>query len=531
MGNNSSATNNGGDISNNKGRETSSRAVKSINDLSRVSIMNNSSTTNNGGDTSNNKRRKISSRALLPSLHVPVVAIGHSSSSVSSGCTMHLGQVGEGVEGEGNDSIGDVVGDSVSAGRTCRGVGVGDSVKSMINDLSTDNLIAIAEFLPKTSRVLLAVAMTAPSSAWRGRQDQPISKASKAIISSAKPVDRPVPGPSLIEGLCAENEESNNQAKLKHGMILGDELKLQIGEYYAAKNWGILDFVDVEKSLASRLNDSDLFAILACIDAKKNLKRLSLTHCFNIVGHGLEPLRGSVILKQLDLSLVRQCEDPRSLKNDAGLISQEEVVPILDDILSAGGNAFRRMKFPWKWIPYEQSGCEWRGPVDELYELYKKYNGVEHRTLLCFFFGFTGTMEGFVKNYLRNSELDATTTVANMCGCDQSRFVRCVDCNIMFCDFCHKPDYTKCDFCENGYSGYSCDDCNYCSEHTIMNCECGTAYCFDCLLVKEVGGVNGCQGCRSDAFDRLRPEYNKQQRKIERLRAENEELRRRTGPS
>ena len=63
---------------------------------------------------------------LLPSLHVPVVAIGHSSSSVSSGCTMHLGQVGEGVEGEGTYSIGDVVGDRVSAGRTRRGVG--DSV-------------------------------------------------------------------------------------------------------------------------------------------------------------------------------------------------------------------------------------------------------------------------------------------------------------------------------------------------------------------------------------------------------------------
>ena len=66
---------------------------------------------------------------LLPSLHVPVVAIGHSSSSVSSGCTMHKGQVGEGVEGEGTYSIGDVVGDRVSAGRTCRGVG--DSVLSV----------------------------------------------------------------------------------------------------------------------------------------------------------------------------------------------------------------------------------------------------------------------------------------------------------------------------------------------------------------------------------------------------------------
>mmetsp|Transcript_33158 Transcript_33158/g.56324 ORF Transcript_33158/g.56324 Transcript_33158/m.56324 type:complete len:202 (-) Transcript_33158:249-854(-) len=36
---------------------------------------------------------------------------------------IHLGQVGEGEEGEGYDSFGDVVGDRLSAGRICRGVG------------------------------------------------------------------------------------------------------------------------------------------------------------------------------------------------------------------------------------------------------------------------------------------------------------------------------------------------------------------------------------------------------------------------
>ena len=57
--------------------------------------------------------------------------MGHSSSSVSSGCTTHLGQVGEGVEGE-ESSIGDVVGYRVSAGRTCRGVG--DSVITVLTE-------------------------------------------------------------------------------------------------------------------------------------------------------------------------------------------------------------------------------------------------------------------------------------------------------------------------------------------------------------------------------------------------------------
>ena len=55
-----------------------------------------------------------------------------------------------------------------------------------INNLSTDNLELVAEFLPKTSRALFAVALTAPSSSWRrlGWKGMP-SNASKAIINSS----------------------------------------------------------------------------------------------------------------------------------------------------------------------------------------------------------------------------------------------------------------------------------------------------------------------------------------------------------
>ena len=81
-------------------------------------------------------------------------------------------------------------------------------------------------------------------------------------------------------------------------------------EYYADAEWGTLDFVDVEKSLASKLTDDDIGAILLCIDAKNKLKRLNLTHCYNVVGRGLEPLRFSAVLEQIDLGLVRTFEMP-----------------------------------------------------------------------------------------------------------------------------------------------------------------------------------------------------------------------------
>ena len=66
-----------------------------------------------------------------------------------------------------------------------------------------------------------------------------------------------------------------------------------------------MDFVDIPVSLASRLTDDDVGAVLVCIDAIKILKRLNLTHCFNVVGHGFEPLRSSTVLEKLDLGLYR----------------------------------------------------------------------------------------------------------------------------------------------------------------------------------------------------------------------------------
>lgn len=57
-----------------------------------------------------------------------------------------------------------------------------------LENLPHDHIISIADYLPKTSRALFAVALTAPSSSfftscWEGK----ICDASKAIISSTRP--------------------------------------------------------------------------------------------------------------------------------------------------------------------------------------------------------------------------------------------------------------------------------------------------------------------------------------------------------
>ncbi|KAK1734944.1 hypothetical protein QTG54_014404, partial [Skeletonema marinoi] len=68
-------------------------------------------------------------------------------------------------------------------------------------------------------------------------------------------------------------------------------------------DWEYLDFGHIEKDLAAKLIDDDIRDVLLSIDAINNLKRLRLTNCINISGVGLEPLRGSTIIQQIDLSL------------------------------------------------------------------------------------------------------------------------------------------------------------------------------------------------------------------------------------
>ena len=55
-----------------------------------------------------------------------------------------------------------------------------------ITQLPRDSIVAIADYLPKTSRALLAVALTAPSPSFRGRGTGDISEASSAIVTSKK---------------------------------------------------------------------------------------------------------------------------------------------------------------------------------------------------------------------------------------------------------------------------------------------------------------------------------------------------------
>lgn len=161
-----------------------------------------------------------------------------------------------------------------------------------ITDLPDGLLVGISSYLAKPSVALFALSMTADS------DQQTETDTSKAIISST--------------------------------------------------NWNTLDFGDVEKRLAARLSDNDIGKILRCVDAVNNLRILKLAGCVNFTGSGLDVLRSSVVIQQIDLSLVGKHESPLVIPEP--LLAEDVVLPILDDIISRGRrSSLKQLELPKKW--------------------------------------------------------------------------------------------------------------------------------------------------------------------------------------
>ena len=135
----------------------------------------------------------------------------------------------------------------------------------------------------------------------------------------------------------------------------------------SSTNWNVLDFSDIEKSLASKLSDNDIDKILRSIDAVNNLLILKLAGCVNISGSGLDTLRFSVAIEQIDLSLVWKHESP--LLDPEPLLLQTEVLPILDDIIIRGrGSSLKQLELPKKWRIVESSA-----EMEQFIERYNDY--------------------------------------------------------------------------------------------------------------------------------------------------------------
>ncbi len=264
--------------------------------------------------------------------------------------------------------------------------------------------------------------------------------------------------------------------------------------------WDTLDFGEIEKRVAAKLTDDGIEKILLCIDAVNNVKRLKLTNCTKITGAGLEPLRGSTTIEQIDLSLVGNRQSPVITPRPS--ISCDHVLPILDSILEST----QYFQFPVKWRKRSRVDSEfdaflrrcnqtWRSrgtknclkceeelpPIDMEWfgsRAEGQFGVQRHTCCAC------------LKHYCDSCMSDDDLRMINSCDVCDRNF--CMECSaIEFCVGCSNDCCSTCRSfvaCGSGCGNKLCDECNYdeiqcnaCDEPFCSDCNFdGLVYCRDC---------------------------------------------------
>ncbi|KAL9182972.1 hypothetical protein ACHAXT_004251 [Thalassiosira profunda] len=307
-------------------------------------------------------------------------------------------------------------------------------------------LASVGEYLALPSRVLFSVALTAPSSSsWAKRHW--------------------IGGPSAV----------GHQAVVPPGSVT------------------TLDFEEIDEDLAVRLSDDDLGAVLAILDAGRNLHKLKLANCLNITGRGLEPLRGSTALQFVDLSLVGQFVKVPEIENpevEGGVLSVAIVTPVLQSIIDAEGSALRYLALPHKW----------RAALSEPLALFHR-NYAQHlydKSQPCAKENCHNPVG--VHRMRRCRECSEQPCVCYSAWFGHFRMgggfqdYSCYECGSMYCESCndHLEPLNYCDCCEKNYctKHLSFDGCDACETTNCSGCR-STVECSECGLVR-------CSKCEPD---------------------------------
>ena len=297
------------------------------------------------------------------------------------------------------------------------------------------------------------------------------------------------------------------------------------------EQWQELDFRDIEKSLASKLSDDHVRAILRCVDAPTNLKTLKLAGCVNITGSCLNVIRNAS-LENIDLSLVGMYESP--IIDPEPHLSENIVIAILDSIMGRG--SLKLLQLPWKFrhepttemkqflLRYEQylaafrykcSKCDilcretgfgrWLyirdGARDEGF--FSTQNYTCHQCLNYYCYGEdcvdengNNQLKGCSrcdKDYCKNcvSQWKVCGGCGDFCnGCSKTAKMKECDgegCRRQFCEKCCTHANT-CSYCD----GTRCTSCAF--SYTCSRSECAKIVCTGC--VESMGEGGQCGACR-----------------------------------
>ena len=339
-----------------------------------------------------------------------------------------------------------------------------------LTDLPKEALIHVAKFLATPSSALFAATLDGSL----GSSDENV------IFLSAI-----FPSNQLIGSSSSSSNYSLREilAQLAQSHVQKILLKIEDLNSYALSHNSTycLDFGNIKKEYVRQLCDDDINAVLFCIDAVNTLKGINLANCINITGVGLEPLRGSTIIEQIDLSLVRDGENPQSLDPEP-LISCDSVLPILDSIISQDGCTLKHLEFPYKWR--RAQGQRFESFVTRYNQLLKSRVDV--------------SCGGYGCNNLPPQEEEWMDAAAN--GRASQQFT-CYDCLEHYCERCIGPRY--CSHCEKLICGDcqafdSCERCHdiFCVDCTVEMVKCSTstcdfARCKNCVY----GELKSCSTC------------------------------------
>ncbi len=246
----------------------------------------------------------------------------------------------------------------------------------------------------------------------------------------------------------------------------------------------ILDFGEIHEDLAAKLTDDHIRDVLLCVDAVNRVTRLMLTGCIKITAAGLEPLRGSMVIEQIDFSAIETSDS-------------DYILLILDSIIEQERCALKHLKFPRK-----TSWCSRASPFQQFIMRYNQMWAQRQDELVCFkcraslpqrvrvmdgqwvqdvggpwiqrggnqFGADQHTCYECLKHYCRNCDSESGGKMVDYCG--QCNRIYCADCApILQCDGCFE---LKCSGCANFDT---CPDCgSFCCDS--CSCSCGF-FCYN----------------------------------------------------
>eukprot|EP00985_Skeletonema_marinoi_P024870 scaffold17700_cov125-Skeletonema_marinoi.AAC.1 len=271
--------------------------------------------------------------------------------------------------------------------------------------------------------------------------------------------------------------------------------------------WDVLDFGEIEKDLAAKISDDHIRGVLCSIDAVNNLKKLRLTNCINITGVGLDPLRESTIIQQIDLSLVGDHESP--MLDPEPQISCAEVILILDSIIQRGEDcSLKHLVFPKVWRNERNTESDFHAFLSRYNELLCSRADVCLKCS-CNLPGGGHNMLQMNGRYQYGTQnftcYDCMNQYCGDCHIDESAYYIegfCSKCERIYCADCKTVKYCHC--CDNDIC-VDCIDfkqCSQCDERACLECarECHNAcgadniWCNGCVELGN-GGLRWCDKC------------------------------------